>query len=251
MCLDEFVAADHRVRLMWGCAEGLDQSTLCREIMAVEGGPGHPPADPRILIALWLYAKVEGIGSAHELVRLRKQQGAYQWLCGRVGMNHKTLSDLRVGQDGVRVRVRASAGAASFRRHSMLGECHRQARQRVERLRAERTTKRTASDGRVAAGTSRPSRDAPAGAYGRRPGQHLANGGFAKLDNIETLARAGYLVFVPVPQPRHKCCDSHQPRHDDAPEVAAWQRRMADGEAKVVYRQRTATAEPVNVQARN
>ena len=283
MCLDELVAADHRVRLIWGFAEGLDRSALCREIMAVEGGPGHPPADPRILMVLRLYAMVEGVGSAHELLRLCEQRKDNHQLCDRVGMSHKTLSDLRVCQDSM--RVRASPAAAWFRCHSILDERHRQACKRVERLRADRTASRTASDGREAAGkpaeprasTSEPEarvmkmadggfrpannvqfatdtksgavacvalrnigsdmckmapmNDALAEAYGRRPGQHRANGGSAKLDDIETLARAGELTFEPVPQPRHKSRDSHPPRSDDPPVVAAWQWRMAADEA--------------------
>ena len=65
--LDDLVAADHRVRLVWAFAEGLDLAPLYDVIRSVEGGPGHPPADPRVLTALWLYATVEGVGSARAL----------------------------------------------------------------------------------------------------------------------------------------------------------------------------------------
>lgn len=151
--LDDLVPADHRVRAVWRFVEGLDLSPILAEVKAVEGRPGHPPADPRILMALWLNATIEGIGSARALARRCAEDIPFQWLCGGVGMNHKTLSDFRVGhgailegvladsfaalmaagvaglervaQDGV--RVRASAGAASFRRHSTLEECRRQA----------------------------------------------------------------------------------------------------------------------------
>ena len=161
--LEDLVAADHRVRLVWSFVEGLDLSALYQGIKAIEGRPGHPPADPRILLALWLYATVEAIGSARRLARLCAEHLAFQWLCGGVSMNHKTLADFRVAhgtvlerllvdsftgllkagvasldrvaQDGV--RVRASAGAASFRRHSTLQACHRQAADEVRRLRAE------------------------------------------------------------------------------------------------------------------
>ena len=132
-------------------------------VKAVEGRPGHPPADPRILLALWLYATADGVGSARELARLCDEHIAYQWLCGGVGMNAKTLADFRVGhgevleqllvdsftalvragvasldrvaQDGM--RVRAAAGAASFRRQATLQECRRQAEAAVRDLRAE------------------------------------------------------------------------------------------------------------------
>jgi transposase len=146
--LDGLLADDHRVRLVWRFVEGLDLTALHATIRSVDGRPGHPPADPRILLALWLYATVEGIGSAREVARLCEEHIAFQWLCGGVGMNAKTLADFRVdhsavlerllvdsftallragvasldrvAQDGV--RVRASAGAASFRRHSTLQE---------------------------------------------------------------------------------------------------------------------------------
>jgi transposase len=67
--LDDLVSADHRVRLVWRFVEGLDLSAITAQIKAVEGRPGHPPADPRILMALWLFATIEGIGSAREVAR--------------------------------------------------------------------------------------------------------------------------------------------------------------------------------------
>ena len=141
LSLDELVPDSHCVRLVWRFVEGLDLTMLFETIKAVDGGPGHPPADPRILLALWLYATVKGIGSARELARLCEEHVAFRWLCGGVSMNAKTLADFRVdhgavlerllvdsftalvqagvaslervAQDGV--RVRASAGAASVR----------------------------------------------------------------------------------------------------------------------------------------
>jgi len=147
VCLDDLVPNDHRVRMVWRFVEGLDLTALLVGIKAVEGRPGHPPADPRILLALWLYATIEGVASARQVARLCDEHVAFQWLCGGVGVNAKTLADFRVGhgaaleqllvdsftalttagvasldriaQDGV--RVRAAAGAASFRRHSDTG----------------------------------------------------------------------------------------------------------------------------------
>ena len=163
ICLDDLVPTDHRVRMVWTFVEGLDVSALVAAVKAVEGRPGHPPADPRILLALWLYATADGVGSARELARLCDEHIAYQWLCGGVGMNAKTLADFRVGhgevleqllvdsftalvragvasldrvaQDGM--RVRAAAGAASFRRQATLQECRRQAEAAMRDLRAE------------------------------------------------------------------------------------------------------------------
>jgi transposase len=161
--LEDLLPPDHRARFVWAFAERLDLSALYGAIKAVEGRPGHPPADPRLLLALWLYATVEGVGSARELDRLCREHTGFEWLCGGVGMNHTTLADFRiahgavlerllvdsvaamlkcghasldrVAQDGM--RVRAAAGAASFRRRASLERCRAEAAAEVARLRAE------------------------------------------------------------------------------------------------------------------
>jgi hypothetical protein len=48
--------------------DGLDLSRLYQGIRSVAGGPGAPATDPRILTALWLYATLEGVGSARALI---------------------------------------------------------------------------------------------------------------------------------------------------------------------------------------
>ena len=103
--LDQLVPEDHRVRLVWRFVEGLDLMPLLAAIKAVEGHAGHAPADPRILMALWLYATVKGIGSAREVSRLCAEHIAFQWLCGGVGMNAKTLADFRVDHGAVLERL--------------------------------------------------------------------------------------------------------------------------------------------------
>ena len=140
---------------------------ICRSceatIQAVEGGPGQAPADPRILLTLWLYATLRGVGSARELNRLCRDHAAYRWICGGVSMNYHTLSDFRtqhvelldrlltesvaslmaeglvtldrVAQDGM--KVRASAGAASFRRQPTLEEALAEAEEQVAQLQQE------------------------------------------------------------------------------------------------------------------
>ena len=393
--LDDLVDAGHRVRQVWRFVEGLDLSRLAASIKSVEGQPGHPQADPRILMGLWLYATIEGIGSAREVSRLCREHVAFQWLCGGVGMNAKSLADFRmehgavleellvdsftalmtagvasldrVAQDGV--RVRASAGAASFRRHSTLEECRAAAQEAVRQLRAETERDPAAGSRRRAAahlraaqdrvrrveaalaitkdlqakqqgravkqaerafrkakrpgakpddkpdeapkpdskpdepakeprasttdaqarvmkmadggfrpaynvqfsgdtlsgavagvsvdnigsdmGKMAPMNDELAARYGRRPGQHLADGGFAKLDDIEALEHAGVKVYVPVPTPRDKSRDRYAAQPDDPPGVAAWRQRMGEEAAKLIYKQRAATAECINAQARN
>ena len=103
--LEDPLPPDHRARFVWSFAERLDLSALYRAIKAVEGHPGHPPADPRILLALWLYATVEGVGSARELGRLCREHIGFEWLCGGVGVNHTTLAEFRVAHGAVLERL--------------------------------------------------------------------------------------------------------------------------------------------------
>jgi transposase len=157
------IPADHRVRSVWAYVEGLDLSALYQKIRAVEGHVGRDAVDPRILMALWLFATIEGIGSARQLARLCERDLAYLWICGGVGVNHHLLSDFRTGhgefldelltdtiatllhrqivtldtvaQDGM--RVRANAGSSSFRRKSTLEAYRNQAAEQVRKLRDE------------------------------------------------------------------------------------------------------------------
>src|SRR5271157_2849942 len=111
--LDGLLPDDHRARLVWRFVEALDLTALHATIKAVDGRPGHPPADPRIMLALWLYATVEGIGSAREVARLCEEHIAFQWLCGGVSMNAKTLADFRVDHGAVLERLLVAAVAAA------------------------------------------------------------------------------------------------------------------------------------------
>ena len=163
VCLEEMLSPNHRVRLIWQYVESLDFSRAYQQIGAVRGGPGRTPVDPKLLLALWMFATVEGISSARHVARLCQRDLAYMWLCGGVGVNHHLLSDFRstnpelfdellsetvgtmiaqglvkldkVGQDGM--RVRASAGSSSFERGEKLNESLQQAKKRVAELRAE------------------------------------------------------------------------------------------------------------------
>ena len=94
--LDGMLPEDHAARLVWAYVESLDLSEFYGQIWAVEGHVGRDPIDPKILVALWLYATIDGVGSARRLDRLCREQIAYQWLCGGVSVNYHTLSDFRV-----------------------------------------------------------------------------------------------------------------------------------------------------------
>jgi transposase len=161
--LDELIPADHEARNVWEYVKQLDLSGLYDAILAVEGHVGRSPIDPKILMALWLYATIEGVGSARELNGLCTSHVAYRWICGGVSVNYHTLSDFRtahvellddlltdsvgilmhqglvtlnrVAEDGM--RVRASAGASSFRRQETLEKHLAEAHQQVTRLKEE------------------------------------------------------------------------------------------------------------------
>ena len=161
--LEGTLGPEHPARDVWAFVERMDLSALYAEIGSVEGGAGRTAIDPKILMALWLYATVDGVGSAREIERLTQSHDAYRWICGGVNVNHHTLSDFRcarveildellthsvavlveqgwvklerVAQDGM--RVRASAGATSFRRRSTLERCMEEAQAQVEALKRE------------------------------------------------------------------------------------------------------------------
>jgi transposase len=158
--LEELLEREHPARVVWAAMCGLDLGRWLGEIKAVEGSAGRDATDPRLLAGLWVYATLDGVGSARELARLCEKHVAYQWLCGGVSVNHHLLSDFRsqggdkwdelltqivaslmaedlvtmqrVAQDGM--RVRANAGKGSFRRRPRLEECLEEARQQVETL---------------------------------------------------------------------------------------------------------------------
>jgi transposase len=183
--LDELLSADHPARLVWSAVERMDLSTVLERVVAREGVGGHPATDPAILVALWLYATIDGVGSARELARLCESDAPYRWLCGGVSMNHHTLSDFRVGQgewldrhlttsiaallaggligldqvaqDGL--RIRASAGSGSFRRRPSLHKARELAAAQIDRLRSELAADPAAGRGRRQAAQQRAAAD--------------------------------------------------------------------------------------------
>ena len=161
--LDAVLPAEHRARLIWAFIEKLDLSRFYDRVEARGCEPGRPAIDPRILLCLWLYATSEGVGSAREIDRLCDAHDVYRWICGGVPVNYHRISDFRVenakeldelmtqvlavlmhqglvdlsrvAQDGV--RVRASAGAASFRREKSLQACLQEAREQLEHVKTQ------------------------------------------------------------------------------------------------------------------
>jgi transposase len=94
--LEALLPPGHAARLVWRFVEGLDLSAFYATIRAREGRAGRPAIDPKILIAVWLYATIDGVGSAREVDRLCYAHDAYRWIRGGVSVNYHTLSDFRV-----------------------------------------------------------------------------------------------------------------------------------------------------------
>ena len=359
--LDAQLPEDHPARAIWAVSERLDLSALYAQIAARGERAGASAIDPKLLLALWVYATSEGEGSGREIWRLTEMHTAYRWLRGGVEIGYHTLTDFRseqgavfdelitqvlallmkqdlvdlsrVAQDGS--RVRASAGASSFRREQTLqalmqeARAHldavtrdaadptvsartaaarkRGARERLERLEAAlaqlpevtETKKRsgakdatvrvsttdpdarvmkmgdggfrpafnvqfatTADEARVIVGVAVTNRGSDAGEStpmleqiekrtGKRPSELLVDGGYAQHAAIDAAADKQVTVFAPVPKPRKgDTREPHAARDGDSEAVAAWRERMATDEAKEIYKQRAATAETVNADAK-
>ncbi len=161
--IDELIPPEHKARLIWELVEDLDMTALYDQIKAVEGHAGRPSIDPRILTALWLYATDQGIASARELNRRCGDCDPFKWIRGGVDVNYHTLSDFRtnhpqwlkeqvvmniaairaeglanldsIGQDGM--RVRASAGNASFKKAEKLEQLLEEAEKQWDHLQEE------------------------------------------------------------------------------------------------------------------
>ena len=358
--LDSLLPEGHRARLVWAWVERADLSRMYAGIRAVEGGSGRTAIAPEILFALWLYATLDGVGTARTLARLTQAHDAYRWICGGVQVNYHTLSDFRsahgeafdgvlsdsvaalmavgavtlkrVAQDGV--RIRASAGAASFRRGETLEQCLEEARAQVAALKQQaeedpgaRTRRQQAARERAArerqerieaalarlpdlaeikAKQGKPCDQARAsttdaeatvmkmgdggfrpaynGQYatdtdsqvvvgveavtvgtdmgqllpmieqvkercGHSPEQWLVDGGYPAHEQLDGAA-AHTVVYAPVPKAKDAGSDPHVAKDGDSEAVGAWRKRMGTDAAKAIYKDRAATAECVNAQAR-
>jgi transposase len=93
--LDSQLPEEHRARMVWAFAEGLDLREFYDRIKARDAIAGRPATDPRVVLAVWLYATLEGIGAARAIDRLCQQHTAYRWLCGGAPINHDLLSSFR------------------------------------------------------------------------------------------------------------------------------------------------------------
>jgi transposase len=183
--LDGLIPLDHQVRVVWGYVERADLAELYGRIKAVEGRPGRAAIDPRILLALWLYATLDGVGSARALAKLCEDSHPYRWICGGVSVNYHTLADFRVENGNVLeellidsvtslraagavtlnrvahdgMRVRANAGSGSFRGKKTLERFQKEAQEQVEALRRELDENPAASDDQIKSARERAARE--------------------------------------------------------------------------------------------
>jgi transposase len=257
--IESLIGADHPARVIWAYVERLDLRELEDRIKAREHRPGHPPITPRLVLALWLYATSDGVGSARALEGLCQSHDAYRWLCGGVSVNHHTLGDFRVecadlldrllgehlaaltkaglidletlAQDGV--RIRASAGAGSFRREASLDRHLVMAQAVVEELKREVHADPEASNRRIKAAKERAARErservkaaqtalaeikrkreelAEKGGNGKKPKEprasttdtearvmKMADGGFRPGYNVQVVSVAGEQIVVAI-----------------------------------------------------
>jgi transposase len=185
--LDQLLPSDHRARIVWAFVQSLNLEPLYEDIQVTDCQAGRSAIAPEILVALWLQATLDGIGSARELDRRSTTDLPYLWILGGVTVNYHTLSDFRVAhgeflerllvdtiaslidrglvsletiaQDGM--RVRASAGNSSFRRKPSLEKLQQQAQEHVERLKqeAENEAARQQGDARRRAAAERAARE--------------------------------------------------------------------------------------------
>jgi len=183
--LDALLPAEHPARVIWRYVEKLDLTALEEAVRARAHGPGQSAASPRLLLSLWLYGTSQAIGSARALARLCESHDAYRWLCGGVSVNYHGLADFRsahpelldrllaenvaslsmagvidldeVAQDGV--RVRAWAGASSYRRKKKLHKELKKAKRLIEHLKQENEDDHDASNRRIRAAQERAARE--------------------------------------------------------------------------------------------
>jgi transposase len=158
--VEELVPESHKVRAIWELTGQFDLNGFLKKIKSQEGQSGRAAWDPRLLLSVWLYAYSEHVTSAREIEALMEYEPGLMWLAGLGEVNHHTLSDFRaehpaelkkllsellgllskqgfvrlecVAHDGT--KIRAQAGADSFRREATLQREIERAQQMVEEL---------------------------------------------------------------------------------------------------------------------
>lgn len=158
--VERLIPDDDPARAIWDFVGRLDLDRFVEQVHSVEGAPGRPALDPRLLVSLWVYSYSRGVSSAREMERLCGHDPGYQWLTGTEIISAHTLSDFRVDHaDALRelfqqvlgllsaeglitldrvmldgTRVRACASPSGFRTQGRIEEHLKAARELVEAL---------------------------------------------------------------------------------------------------------------------
>ena len=133
--LESLLPEGHRADVVWAYVQQADLSRIYAGIKAVEGGCGRTPVAQEILLALWLFATMQGVGSARAIARSRRSMMPIAGCAAGVAVNCHTFTLKRVAQDGM--RVRSSAGAVSFWRWGTLEQHLADARAQVATLKRQ------------------------------------------------------------------------------------------------------------------
>ena len=159
--VERLIPEDHEARAIWDFVGSLDLAPYYRDIGSVEGEAGRPAYDPHVLMSIWVYAYAKAIGSAREIARRTEYDPPFQWLTGMEIINYHTLSDFRIDHkeyldqlfiqalgimsaeglitlervmhDGT--KVKACAGADSFRREDRIKNHMKAAEEQIRTLR--------------------------------------------------------------------------------------------------------------------
>jgi transposase len=242
--LDQLVPEDHPVRALWALVQRWDLTLFLQGIRARGERPGRAATDPQLLIALWLYATIQGISCGRQLARLCIESDPYKWLCGGVSLNYHTLNDFRVDHevalddlltqmiavltqaqivslerialDGT--RIRGSAGTSSFGEREALEKHLEAARAHLEEV------KRSAADP-----TLSPQQTAARERCARERQERLEQA----LVELETVEEA-------KAQQKSKPTESH-PARASSTDPEARMMRMPDGGTRPAYNLELAT----------
>ena len=78
--------------------------------------------------------------------------------------------------------------------------------------------------------------------------QHLVDGGYLRMQDIEEAHEQGVELFVPAKPAKNKANRGREwePKAGDSTAILAWKKRMASEAGKEIYKQRAATSETVN-----
>jgi len=158
--IEDLIAPDHKARAIDKLVREFDLSAFTVALKTTTGCAGRPAWEPSLLVSLWVYAYSEGITSAREIERIMPWEPGMQWLSGLETVNAHTLADFRVAHkaaldelfarllavleegglldlsqvmhDGT--KIRAQAGADSYRREKTLRERLADARAAVKEM---------------------------------------------------------------------------------------------------------------------